>query len=48
MKFMWEQTETVIRWASWAEEQVVGWPEDIRLPEGPEVGDFLRAVSTHR
>jgi DNA-binding PadR family transcriptional regulator len=44
MRFMWEQTETVIRWADWAEEQVAGWPEDIRLPAGPEVGEFLRAV----
>ena len=45
MNFMWEQNETVIRWATWAEEQVAGWPEDIRLPAGPEVGDFLRFAS---
>ena len=47
MRFMWEQTETVIRWADWAEQQVAGWPEDIRLPAGPEVGDFLREVREH-
>jgi len=45
MKFMWEQNETVLRWAAWAEEQVERWPDDIRLPGGPHVGDFLRAVS---
>ena len=46
MRFMWEQNETVIRWAEWAERQVSGWPEDIRLPVGPEVGDFLRATAS--
>lgn len=46
MKFMWEQNETVIRWAEWAERQVNGWPDDIALPEGPRVGEFLRAAST--
>jgi len=45
MNFMWEQNETVIRWAAWAEQQVAAWPEDIRLPKAPTVGDFLRSVS---
>jgi len=45
MNFMWEQNETVIRWAAWAEQQVAAWPEDIRLPAAPTVGDFLRSVS---
>jgi PadR family transcriptional regulator, regulatory protein AphA len=44
-KFMWEQTETVIRWAEWAEDQVAGWPDAISRPDGPEVGAFLRAAS---
>jgi PadR family transcriptional regulator, regulatory protein AphA len=48
MKFMWEQNETVIRWAEWAEDQVSRWPEDITLPAGAEVGDFLRAASATR
>jgi PadR family transcriptional regulator AphA len=48
MKFMWEQNETVIRWAEWAEDQVSRWPADIRLPDGPEVGDFLRAAALAR
>lgn len=44
-KFMWEQTETVIRWAAWAEAQVGAWPDDIALPAGGEVGEVLRAVA---
>ena len=46
MKFMWEHNETVIRWAEWAEHEVVGWPDDISLPEGHHVGAFLRTAST--
>ena len=45
MNFMWEQNETVLRWATWAEEQVSAWPQDIRRPAGPEVGNFLRSAS---
>lgn len=44
-KFMLEQSDTVIGWAAWAADQVARWPDDISLPEGPEVGDFLRAAS---
>jgi PadR family transcriptional regulator, regulatory protein AphA len=45
MRFMWEQNETVLRWAEWSEQQVAGWPDDIRLPDGPHVGDFLREIA---
>ena len=45
MKFMWDQNEMVDRWAQWAAQQVAGWPEDITLPEGPQVGDFLRQAA---
>jgi hypothetical protein len=44
-KFMWEQTETVIRWATWAEHQVARWPEDIGHPPGPDVGVVLRKAA---
>ena len=44
MRFMWEQTQTVIRWAEWAHEQVETWPDDISRPQGPHVGEFLRAA----
>jgi len=44
-KFMWEQTETVIRWAIWAEEHVAGWPDDIAGPTAPETGASLRQAA---
>jgi PadR family transcriptional regulator AphA len=44
-KFMWEQTETVIRWATWAEEQVARWPDDIAGPTAPETGALLRQAA---
>jgi DNA-binding PadR family transcriptional regulator len=47
-KFIWEQTETVIRWVDWAEDQVAGWPDGISRPDGPEVGAFLRAAAKER
>ena len=47
-KFMWEQAETVIRWASWAEEHVARWPEDISGPAAPETGAVLREVAGGR
>jgi PadR family transcriptional regulator AphA len=45
-KFMWEQTETAIRWATWAEDHVARWPDDIASPTAPETGDVLRRVTT--
>ena len=47
-KFMWEQTETVIGWATWAEEQVARWPDDIAAPAAPETGAVVRRVATRR
>ena len=44
-KFMWEQTETVIRWATWAEQQVARWPEDIGRPRGSDVGVVLQKAA---
>jgi PadR family transcriptional regulator, regulatory protein AphA len=44
-KFMWEQTEAVIRWAAWAEQQVEGWPDDIGRPCGPDTGLVLRRAT---
>lgn len=32
LKFMWEQTAMVIRWAQWAENEVNSWPDDISTP----------------
>jgi DNA-binding PadR family transcriptional regulator len=43
--FMWEQTETILRWASDAEKQVADWPEDLESPPGPAVRETLRKVA---
>jgi DNA-binding PadR family transcriptional regulator len=43
--FMWEQTETVIRWASWAEREVEAWPDTIASAARLEAGDTLRGVA---
>ena len=32
LKFMWEQTETLLRWVAWAEQEVTGWPDDASRP----------------
>jgi PadR family transcriptional regulator, regulatory protein AphA len=47
-KFMWEQTETVIRWANWAEQEVARWPDDIARAEGLDAGAALRDVAGQR
>ncbi|MDQ6805333.1 MAG: PadR family transcriptional regulator [Actinomycetota bacterium] len=44
-KFMWEQTEAVIEWAAWAEDEVASWPQDITRPTGPHVPDVLREAA---
>ncbi len=44
-KFMWEQTETAIRWATWAEEHVAQWPQDLARPAAPATGTVLRQAA---
>lgn len=44
-KFMWEQTETVINWATWVEQQAADWPQDISGPVAPEVPAILREAA---
>jgi PadR family transcriptional regulator AphA len=41
-KFMWEQTEMVMRWADWAEQEAATWPEDISRAPGLGVPSALR------
>src|SRR5262249_48354315 len=43
--FMWEQTQTVIAWADWAEHRVAAWPDDISDPPGKHAGAFLRQAA---
>lgn len=45
-RFMWEQTETVIRWATWAEEHVARWPQDIARPAALATGTVLRQAAS--
>lgn len=47
-KFMWEQTETVLRWATWAEHEVTSWPEDITRPPDPAPMDTLNQAAAAR
>lgn len=47
-KFMWEQTETVLHWANWAEHEVASWPDDITRPPGPALTDALGQAAATR
>lgn len=47
-KFMWEQTLTVLRWATWAEDEIVGWPDDIIRPPDPAPIDTLHQAAATR
>ena len=47
-RFMWEQIDTVIRWATWAEQQVADWPEDIPRPDQTGAGTVLRQAASER
>jgi len=44
-KFMWEQAEMLLRWATWAEQEVADWPDDISQPPVPEVAPVLREAA---
>jgi DNA-binding PadR family transcriptional regulator len=41
-KFMWDQTETVLRWVTWAEQEVAAWPADASRAATAEVSPNLR------
>lgn len=43
-KFMWEQTEMLLRWVTWAEQEVADWPDDASRPPG-EVAPVLREAA---
>ena len=45
LQFMWEQTETLLRWVTWAEQQVTGWPDDASAPATAEVSAVLNNIS---
>jgi DNA-binding PadR family transcriptional regulator len=41
-QFMWEQAETIVNWAIWAEQQVAAWPEDLTTPPGSVAREILQ------
>lgn len=47
-KFMWDQTETVLRWATWAEHEVTSWPDDITRPPDPAPTHALNQAAATR
>lgn len=47
-QFMWDQTETITRWATWAERQVANWPEDITHPSGSGAQTTLHKAAASR
>jgi DNA-binding PadR family transcriptional regulator len=46
-QFMWEQTETILRWVSHAEKQVANWPEDLENPPGTATRESLLEAAPH-
>lgn len=44
-KFMWDQAETVIRWADWAQQMVEDWPNTTPRPTGTEAIGALREAA---
>jgi hypothetical protein len=40
-KLMWEQTQMVLRWVAWAEQEVAEWPSDASRPASLGVADVL-------
>ena len=40
-KFMWEQTEMLLRWVTWAENDVADWPDDASQPPDRKVAPAL-------
>ncbi len=44
-KFMWEQTEMLLRWIAWAEHEVADWPDDVSRPREREITTVLREAA---
>lgn len=44
-KYMWEQNEALLRWASWAEQEAATWPDDASRPDGPSAARALREAT---
>jgi PadR family transcriptional regulator, regulatory protein AphA len=44
-KFMWEQAEMLLRWVTWAEQEVADWPTDASRAATREVSPALRGAA---
>jgi PadR family transcriptional regulator AphA len=44
-RFMWDQTETIINWATWAEQQVADWPENLTRPPRQKTETILQRAA---
>ncbi len=48
LAFLWEHSEAVLRWLSWAEQEVASWPDDASRPTGGESPAILRQAASSR
>lgn len=47
LAFLWEQSEAVLRWLAWADQEVASWPDDASRPAGGKAPEVLhRAASS--
>lgn len=44
-QFMWEQTQTILRWATSAERQVADWPDELTPPAGSTARETLHEAA---
>ena len=44
-QFMRDQADTILRWATWAEQQVSDWPEELTTPPGPAAREILQQAA---
>jgi DNA-binding PadR family transcriptional regulator len=44
-KFMWEQADTLVRWLTWAEQEVANWPDDASQPATRDTPAVLREAA---
>lgn len=44
-KFMWDQAEMLLRWVTWAEQEVADWPDDASQRPEREVATVLRKAA---
>jgi DNA-binding PadR family transcriptional regulator len=48
LAFLWEQSEAVLSWLTWAEQEVAGWPDDASRPAGGMAHEVLHRAASFR